>query len=75
VHFVIVADYSGATVKFYRNGILVSTRSMTGTLIFPSDNVAKTMGSANSNLYEDELRMYNRELSAAEVKALYEGTK
>jgi prepilin-type N-terminal cleavage/methylation domain-containing protein len=75
VHFVIVADYSGATVKFYRNGILVSTGSMTGTLIFPSDNVAKTMGSANSNLYEDELRMYNRELSAAEVKALYEGTK
>jgi hypothetical protein len=81
VHFTIVSDYSGASVKFYRNGELIQTSVMTGTPVFPSTNRAKYLGTlggvsypiTNGNL--DDIRIYNRELSAAEVKALYEGTK
>jgi hypothetical protein len=81
VYLTIVADYSGATVKFYRNGQLIQTSNMT-TPVFPSTNRAKYLGAysaggsnpiTNGNL--DDIRIYNRELSAAEIKALYEGTK
>jgi hypothetical protein len=81
VHFTVVADYSGATVKFYRNGELIQTSVMTGTPIFPSTDRIKYLGAysnsshriTNGNL--DDIRIYNRELSASEIKALYEGTK
>jgi hypothetical protein len=82
VHFAVVADYSGTyPVKFYRNGELIQTTTMSnGTPIFPSTSRAKYLGSygtsypiTNGNL--DDIRIYNRELSAAEIKALYEGTK
>jgi hypothetical protein len=82
VHFTIVADYSGASTEFYRNGSLIQTTAMTGTPVFPSINRVKYLGAyspanvakiTNGNL--DDIRIYNRELSAAEIKALYEGTK
>jgi hypothetical protein len=83
VHFTIVSDYSGSyPVKFYRNGELIQTTAMTGTPVFPSTNRIKYLGAysggsayglTNGNL--DDIRIYNRELSASEVKALYEGTK
>jgi prepilin-type N-terminal cleavage/methylation domain-containing protein len=81
VHFVIVADYSGATVKWYRNGELIETDSMT-TPIFPSINRVKYLGAYTTGTARkiidgnlDDIRIYNRELSASEIKALYEGTK
>jgi hypothetical protein len=81
VHFTVVADYSGASIKFYRNGTLIQTTAMTGTPVFPSTSRIKYLGAyhsgsskiANGNL--DDIRIYNRELSASEIKALYEGTK
>jgi hypothetical protein len=74
VHFTVVADYSGDTIKYYRNGMWVQTDVMI-TPLFPSQNVVKYLGKnmANSNL--DDIRIYNRELSASEIKAIYEGTK
>jgi hypothetical protein len=81
VHFAVIADYSRATIKWYRNGELIQTSNMTGTPIFPSTNREKYLGAngpgsrriQNGNL--DDIRIYNRELSAAEIRALYEGTK
>jgi hypothetical protein len=81
VHFAVVCDYSGKTTKFYRNGELIQTTAMTGTPIFPSTSGAKYLGANNSSIRKiqngnlDDVRIYNRELSAAEIKALYEGTK
>ena len=78
IHFTIVSDYSGASVKFYRNGELIQTTAMT-TPIFPSTNRIKYLGAYTSNRITngnlDDIRIYNRGLSAAEIKALYEGTK
>jgi hypothetical protein len=80
VHFTIVSDYSGATLKWYRNGVLIQTTAMTGTPIFPSTNRIRYIGGSsagsgitNGNL--DDIRIYNRGLSDAEIKSLYEGTK
>ena len=79
VHFTVVIDYAGASTKFYRNGELIQTTAMT-TPIFPSTNRVKYLGAhgasyllTNGNL--DDIRIYNRELSVSEIKAIYEGTK
>ena len=81
VHFAITADYSGLyPVKFYRNGELIQTSNMT-TPLFPSTNRIKYLGDLGAIIYPvtdgnlDDIRIYNRELSASEIKALYEGTK
>jgi hypothetical protein len=80
VHFVIVCDYFGKTIKWYRDGELIQTDVMSGTPIFPSISEARYLGgkdiawrTTNGNL--DEMRIYNRGLSDAEIKELYEGTK
>jgi hypothetical protein len=81
VHFAIVADYSGALIKWYRNGELIQTSAMTGTPLFPSTNRIKYLGAYNASSHRitngnlDDIRIYNRELSASEIKAIYEGTK
>jgi prepilin-type N-terminal cleavage/methylation domain-containing protein len=79
-YITLVSDYSGASVKFYRNGELIQTSPMVNTPIFPSTDFVKYLGSysggtgiVNGNL--DDIRIYNRELSASEIKAIYEGTK
>jgi len=45
LHLCIVADYSGKSVYFYRNAILVATVAMTGTPLFPSTSRVKYIGS------------------------------
>jgi hypothetical protein len=79
VHFAVISDYSGASVKFYRNGELIQTSAMT-TPLFPSTSRVRYLGSYGSSYYLycgylDDIRIYNRELSASEIKAIYEGTK
>jgi hypothetical protein len=81
VHFTVVSDYSGASTKFYRNGELVQTSAMTGTPVFPLTDRIKYIGAYNATAsriqlgYLDDIRIYNRALSALEIKAIYEGTK
>jgi hypothetical protein len=81
VHFAIVSDYSGASTEIYRNGSLIQTTAMTGTPSFPSTNNIKRIGSYGVSEYRiidgnlDDTRIYNRKLSVAEIKAIYEGTK
>jgi prepilin-type N-terminal cleavage/methylation domain-containing protein len=82
VNFTIVADYSGLyPIKFYRNGELILVGSMIGTPVFPSINEIKYLGMSGAGIdkiingHLDDFRIYNRELSASEIKAIYEGTK
>jgi prepilin-type N-terminal cleavage/methylation domain-containing protein len=81
VHFAVVSDYSAKIVKFYRNGVLIQTSTMTGTPVFPSTNRIRYLGAWASGSYMltdgslDDIRIYNRELTASEIKAIYEGTK
>ena len=63
----IAGTYDGANLRLYVNGVLVKTQARTGT-IFSSPNPLYIggKGSQFSGLI-DEVRVYNRALSAAEI--------
>jgi hypothetical protein len=77
----VVCDYSNKTAKAYRNGVLFDAQSLTGTPQFPIANRIKYIGSEGTNSYIltdgslDEVRIYNRGLSAEEIMAIYNQTK
>ncbi len=82
IHIVVVCDYTNKTLKFYRNGIQFgTTQTLTGTPVFPSSNKVKYIGSYNATAFQltdgslDEVRIYNRGLSAEEVSSIYNATK
>ncbi len=64
------ATYDGVTLRFFVNGLLVASRAQTGAITASSD--ALTIG---GNAYSgqnwsgliDEVRIYNRALSATEI--------
>jgi hypothetical protein len=73
-YFVTVTSNS-TTVTFYINGVQAGSNVGTHTLGSTNNNVQ--IGKHDSSLWEfngaiDEVRMYNRVLSAAEVKQLYD---
>jgi len=80
---ILICDYSGRTIKVYRNGVqLGTTQNFADVPIFPSTNRVKYVGSYNTdagyNITDgslDEVRIYNRGLSAEEVSAHYTITK
>jgi hypothetical protein len=69
--------YDGATMTFYVDGVSVATRSVTGTvssqtMVLDIGKQADTSGSSmffNGSI--DDLRVYNRALSAPEVQQIY----
>jgi hypothetical protein len=77
-----VCDYSNRIIKAYRNGVQFDVnKTLTGTPVFPSTNRVKYVGAYNTASYRftdgslDEVRIYNRGLSAEEVAAIYNQTK
>ncbi len=82
IHIAIICDYNNGTFKVYRNGVQVgATTNLTGTPLFPSSNMAKYIGSYTvggqvlTDQSLDEVRIYNRGLSADEVSRIYNSTK
>ena len=69
----IATTYDGTTQSFYVNGVLVGTTAGSGSINVA--NGALRIGGNNSSLNEffrgliDEVRVYNRALSAAEIQA------
>ena len=75
-HVVVVWDRSQNKASFYINGDYISLGNI------PSELSATTnlkLGGTHNNWYMkgymDEMRIYNRALTASEIKALYESTK
>jgi hypothetical protein len=69
-------------LKAYRNGVQFgTTQTLTNTPVFPSTNRAKYIGAYNNSSNKltdgslDEVRIYNRGLSAEEVMSIYNQTK
>jgi hypothetical protein len=67
----IAVTYNGAQMSFYLNGTLVSSTAVTGAITASTD--ALTIGGnaysgQNWNGLVDEVRIYNRALSAAEIQ-------
>ncbi len=64
---------TGTVMSVYLNSILVATSSATGS-VFPNNqafSLSAIPGDGAINGYADDIRVYNRALSAAEVKAIY----
>lgn len=75
----VVVDYAGKNAKFYRNNVLVNTATTTNAMLYPTASRVKYIGSYNSSMHFfngsiDEVRIYNRSLSLAEVGDIYNGT-
>jgi hypothetical protein len=83
IHIVVVCDYTNKKGYVYRNGVQFgSTLNLLGTPQFPSVNRVKYIGAYNAvpgypltDGSLDEVRIYNRGLSADEVAAIYNQTK
>jgi hypothetical protein len=82
VHIAVVCDYANKVGKWYRNGVQFGTdATLTGTPLFPSTNRVKYIGAYGSPLNNiqdgslDEVRIYNRGLSAEEIMSIYNQTK
>lgn len=76
----VVATYNGTThtFRFYINGELLSTTNYTTSqLNYPTNNFWTTIGGIeiNNALFKgklDDVRIFNREISAAEVKTIFQ---
>ena len=82
VHIVVICDYSNKTLKAYKNGVQFgATQNILNTPVFPSTNNVKVIGAQTTTQNKltdgslDEVRIYNRGLSAEEVSSIYNATK
>ncbi len=68
----VAATWDGTTLRLYVNGVQVASRAVAGTLLTTS-NPLRIGGNANWGEYFagtiDEVRVYNRALSAAEIQS------
>jgi uncharacterized repeat protein (TIGR01451 family) len=76
----IVGTYDGNTGELFLNGNVVSTNKLGITITYGSGNVkiGKALYGSNNRYFNgliDEVRIYNRALSASEIKANYEASK
>jgi prepilin-type N-terminal cleavage/methylation domain-containing protein len=73
-----VATYDGTTWKIYIDGVLnnSSTAGTTNTILSGTARIADdAAGNPSWTGEEDDLRIYNRALSAAQISAMYNGGK
>lgn len=69
----IVGTYDGSTMIVYRNGTQVGSLAATGTVDTSGTQVFTSSGSESFDGRLDDLRVYNRALSASEITTLYNG--
>lgn len=67
--YLLTGVFDGTTVYSYKNGVRISTAAA-GTVDISANAAALAMMTGN-NGYLDDMRIYNRALSATEVAALY----
>jgi len=67
----IAGTYDGSTIKIYLNGSLCGTYSLSGQSLYQSTTAPLSQDGAGTPYSIDDVRIYNRALSAAEIQALY----
>lgn len=68
----IATTYDGANMRFYINGVLVATRAQTGNIAVGNQALRIGGNNMSGEFFKgliDEVRIYNRALSAAEISA------
>jgi hypothetical protein len=74
----LAATYDGTTIKIYKNGVVIKSASYSGSVSNAATNFGiggLTSGSGYINGDIDDVRIYRRTLSAAEILSLYNATK
>jgi len=69
----IAGTYDGSTLRVYRNGSEVGSLAATGTVDTSGSQVFTSSGSESFDGRLDDIRIYNRALSASEITTLYNG--
>ncbi|MGH9949215.1 MAG: LamG domain-containing protein, partial [Pyrinomonadaceae bacterium] len=71
----VAATYDGATMRIYRNGVLVAIRAETGAIDAVTDPIVIGRNAVDTSLAWhggiDELSLYNRSLSESEIVAIH----
>ncbi|MBK7319521.1 LamG-like jellyroll fold domain-containing protein [Candidatus Villigracilis affinis] len=70
----VAATYDGTTLRMYINGVLDNTKAATLTIAPNATNLGVGAEPTFINLYQgllDDVRVYNRELSLAEIQVLF----
>ncbi|HEX7897451.1 MAG TPA: LamG-like jellyroll fold domain-containing protein [Planctomycetota bacterium] len=72
----LAAVYDGATMRIYRDGVEIASRGQTGAVLTESTPIVLGAGDNGSisehvNGIFDDVRLYSRALSAADVQGLY----
>ena len=76
--YFVAATYDGSAARFYVNGVLLGSTALAVTM--PADGRPLVIGADIPGILEvfygkiDELRIYNRALSDAEIQSLYAGS-
>ena len=68
----LATTYDGASQRLYINGVLVATRAQTGTIAVGNQPLRVGGNNSSGEFFRgliDEVRIYNRALSAAEITA------
>ncbi|MBK8784602.1 MAG: tandem-95 repeat protein [Anaerolineales bacterium] len=74
----VAATYDGTNLRIYINGVLDNTRAATLTIAPNTTNLGIGAEPTFINLYQgllDDTRVYNRDLSLAEIQALFGNTQ
>jgi len=73
IHIVVTYDYPNSIARFYRNGTLIESDVSFNSA--PSETITANLGRRDGGSYFDgnidEVKIYNRSLSAEEVQILY----
>ena len=75
----IVGTWDGTTMKFYQNGILISSTARTGLLNYTNGDLQfgkGNVGTVQPQFYKgeiDDIAIYNRALSQTEITSMYNG--
>jgi len=74
-HVTVTYDSNGlnGNLKMYINGEFFKSNQVSGNITDPTSSLS--IGSNGSNDIIDEVRVYNRALSDAEIAAIYNATK
>jgi hypothetical protein len=76
--YLVTGTYDGSSLKVYLNGNLDSSLAVSGIGAVTSNTLcvgAHTCNSYWTNGAVDDVRIYNRALSAAEIQRIYRGTE
>lgn len=66
----LVGTYDGSNMRLYLNGAQIGTAAMSGSIIFSGFNIGYG-GYGRYNGLIDDVRIYNRALTAAQIAAMY----